>query len=375
MPRLPCPPAACGLDRAHAVPYSTRCLWRSHRKTHRIYCNNRELCTQMPKKTDDRVVRRIYLLSRQQPPLTLDKILGRLEREFGATVVPDRSTISRHIKRFPDRPPEGFEEDMSFRWSGSAVIPSHQFRPVLNVWAFYLATELDRYFGPFTDRVAKWTSKILDALDLAYPQGAAPLFTDPIGTGASSRLRPGRDLERKPIGSSESLPIERDVLVMALEYAWREIGAVVLDQSFDPQDLDMWLAFTPWKGATWIERYRQTRDRLGTHEFVSWHYFDLKWLDEVHPQVAASHREFIPHVVKEPRSPDERAAQEKWLHAVDGLLGSQLRDWARRRQDRVAEQSASAEDEPEPWYVAYLDEIWKSPDLDEYKKSVGVAQK
>ena len=58
----------------------------------------------MPKKTDRDVILRSYVLRRQGK--TLDEILDDLSKDFDEDRIPDRSTISRYMKRFKSKLPE-----------------------------------------------------------------------------------------------------------------------------------------------------------------------------------------------------------------------------------------------------------------------------
>ena len=115
----------------------------------------------MPKKLDGLLVVRMHLL--RQQGRTLDEIASTLQKEFENA--PNRSTISRYVKRFQNERPEELADDVPFEWATMQNFPWESSRPLLDVWSTFLSAHvhLDEE-NRFTRRVAKWVSRVLAAL-------------------------------------------------------------------------------------------------------------------------------------------------------------------------------------------------------------------
>ena len=125
----------------------------------------------MPKKSDRRVVLKIYQLRQQS--LTLNQIVEQLENQFDESMVPDTSTVSRQIKRFEVVPPKELAEDIPFSWGTMTEVPWEYSRVVLDMWALYEASDrfyksqgMEMVYGPFTQRLAKWSWRVLRAFGM-----------------------------------------------------------------------------------------------------------------------------------------------------------------------------------------------------------------
>lgn len=320
----------------------------------------------MPKKTDGKVLIRIFQL--RQLGLTLAQMQDHLYKEFDDGLVPDESTISRILKRLP---PEAVREDVPFTWSTMTEVPWEQSRAVLDIWSYYesliaLSKEPSQSlpFGPFTRRLAKWSWRILQTLDIADSRREGQAFV-PLRDVGEDDWYPF-PFDGPPYRAIET-PTGYDVICVALEYAWREVATTVLGEAFDTKDLDMWLAFTPWKGMVWLQRYQCIKYPQGVDQAISlesqdepirWHIPDLEWLDKVAPEVARTQRLRFPGLVQKrpPESAADPILRKIWNVAVSPLLFSQI------AQYRGARLGDAGKGVSEPWYFAYLDEVGAIPD-------------
>ena len=188
----------------------------------------------MPKKTDQEVIVRAYIL--REGGHTLEGVLEKLRLEFAPDKLPSLSTLSRQLRK----PPKGLGEDVPFDGGNlPRGVPYVHSRVVLDILA-HLAQF--GYGFLFTSRVAKWAFRVSQVVET----GERLLFV------AQDN---GDDWYPWSGGTIDS-PIESDLLLIALEYSWREAAAVVLNEPFHTRDLDKWIAFMPWKGDDWFNRYK-----------------------------------------------------------------------------------------------------------------------
>ena len=302
----------------------------------------------MPKRLPEEIILRIYLLRRQG--LTLDGIDEQLSQEFEEP--PSRSSVARIVRQQQELPPTQLAEDVPFSWSSMTEAPWEASRPVLDAWTLYEAQSESEHFGPFTRRLAKWTWRVLQALEGTANRGDARHFAVAGEFDAGWRLSDRDDdlpvllsFDEEPKKPVPSTPTAGDVIDVAREYAWREIASVVIEPRFDTTDLDMFLAFTPWRDRSWLKLYQRARDRSEI-EMIHWHLFDLEWLDRVDPKFAQSHRERLPDMFQSPDIEAAQLATQLRLRKVDGLLRSQL----------SAYPAVSGTDSDE-WFFDYLSEV------------------
>lgn len=282
----------------------------------------------MPRKANPNVILRSYILRRQGS--TLDEILDRLSEEFEEDQIPDRSTISRHLKQHQSIPPNELAEDAPFKWSQMNIAPWEGSQTVLGAYAHYVTNGLAGYFGPFTNRLAKWIWRISQALSInsnasSYGSFAYSTYFD------FEVSRFGTELNADQLNNLfelQSIPTKMDIISIALEYSWRETHSILFSSEFDTFDLDFWLAFAPWQGPTQLLIYNLNRDATEGVGMLKWHYTDVEWLDDVDPETAASHRKHIPHLLIPPGNVPSEAredAQKRLRAQMDGLLPSQGR--------------------------------------------------
>ena len=318
----------------------------------------------MPKKTNRKVVLRIFHL--QQQDLKLQEIEDRLAGEFEESLVPDLSTISRHVRRHKEEVPEELKQDVPFTWATMSEVPWEHSRVVLNIWAYYMSLKMDQSYGPFTRRLAKWSWRVVRAVR-EQKRGAVTQEE-----GAQQDI--SSDL---PLDAVIKEPTEGDVMFVALEYTWREIASVVLGEPFDTRDLDMWLAFTPWSGHEFIDNYHNvkypsefTESKQGVP--IRWHLLDLEWLDKVVPIVAMNRRSQFPDSVEQKplplNSPYDKQLYRAWSVLTDGLLGSQVQHYLAFLKQNTGQKTQLEESTPRPWYFDYLDEVKALGDPATYRK-------
>jgi hypothetical protein len=294
----------------------------------------------------------------------------RLSKEFEQ--IPDISTISRHVKRFREEFPDELNEDAPFSWSTMSEVQWNDSRLVLGLWADYQTQQMDRLFGPFSRRLAKWSWRVLKAFGLSY--------TGYRDVGYGSREGKGNqqdaNVEFNDPGSIEEGPPDAsmidDVWFVALEYTWREIASIVLHEAFDTRDLDMWLAFTPWRGEDWMDRYQVVKygpefKRPGLDTPIHWHLLDIDWLDKVAPLVAKNRSAFLPEKKSvRLRSPIDETLWQAWTQLTDGLLGSQKSHYLAYWKRRAETKRSQSDDTSRPWYFDYLDKVASLGDPNTY---------
>lgn len=277
----------------------------------------------MPKKTDQNVILRCYILRRQGN--TLDEILDALSEEFDENQIPDRSTISRHLKKYESIPPDKLAEDTPFKWSEMKEVPWEGSRMVLGAYVHYMANDGPDYIGPFTKRFAKWIWRVGYALG---PQGdmspfdlSESMFGVDIETLLHNTWKETGDITA--LNGVPPLPTRFDVFNIAREYSLREIHSILFPVEFDTRDLDLWLAFSPWNGPYQLSKYHKARDGFGGFQRVLWHSGEMEWLQLVDPKAAALVELNSPDEIPGLEPPNEMS--EIMISALDGLLLSQLR--------------------------------------------------
>ena len=259
----------------------------------------------MPKKTNEKVVVRIYEMHALGD--TLDEIVKQLEAEFPEELVPDKSTVFRRIKKVHNETTkEQLAEDKPFVWGQHCIGPWGSSNVVLATWGWYHSIDLDQKVGPFSRRLARWVWRVGEAVgadELNYLNH--PNLEDP--RGYVTRF---------------------SFFLIAREYAWRETAAMVLNEEFKTEDLDLWLAMLPWVDQDRYESYNKVRDRLGRFKWVNWHHHDDTWLQSVDPSFveyfaitpdrAPTVRDFWQTLSKE-----DQAHAVRWCKGTDGLLFEQ----------------------------------------------------
>ena len=307
----------------------------------------------MPKKIDRTLVIRSYQL--RQAGLTLTRIMEKLSEEFDEDDVPNESTIARHLKKFADGiPPEELAEDALFQWGTMSGVPWEGSANLLQISVNYNRDrELD-HWRPFTRRLAKWTWRVLQAFGGPIADDAEPEWGSNDVVDDVSRL-----LYDSLAAATEdgSVPYSGDVLLVAQEYAWREIAQITLGEPLNTTDLDLWLGSTPWKGPGWFERYLRAKKRLGINR-VEFHNDDVDWVARIDPLSASLIRRLdslpeLPWFALPEAAIDE--PRTLLLEASDGLLESQVMIYAYwRRSEHESNKSPGAE---EPWYFNLLDSV------------------
>ncbi|MCH7620714.1 MAG: hypothetical protein IH870_02335 [Chloroflexi bacterium] len=294
----------------------------------------------------------------------MNRVDERLQEDFDDKLIPDISTISRIIKRMPL---DELKEDVPFSWGAMEEIPWEDSRLVLGMWADYQSQQMDRLYGPFTRRLAKWCWRVLKAFGVSYSGYRVGLD---VFSNDSDENRP----VDKPSVSAFIEPFGDDVIddiwFVSLEFSWREIASTVMDEPFDTRDLDLWLAFAPWKGREWMDRYLtvkydETFDESSQRVPIHWHLLDMEWLDRVVPIVAENRRAFSPDSIKrEPlplRSDIDHMFYEHWQKLIDGLLGSQINLYRKHLGQDPDIARLFNDGMPRPWYFDYLDEVIRDP--------------
>ena len=162
-------------------------------------------------------------------------------------------------------------------------------------------------------------------------------------------------------------PTEYDIQFIAMEYCWREIASVVLHETLHTEDLDMFLALTPWKGKDWLLRYIEIRygeasNHPGQPEPIRWHFGDIAWLEKVSP-IAAMYQEqnlrraFPQGRQRSPRSPGDEKFYRALNRLIEGLLGSQIGQYSDARFNIPSQENPSSDVLQEPWYFEHLDDV------------------
>lgn len=293
----------------------------------------------MVAKADRRVLVRAQLLRGQK--LTVDQIVAKLNQQFGAEAVPDRSTIARWLKRFESAPPEELSQDVPFAWGSMSGVPWEGSRSILELWDYHVTESSDaEHFGPFTFRVAKWCWRILLALDLGERREDFGGFSD----------------EDKTFG-----PTRQDIIALAREYSWRETASALFEEPFDTSLLDLMLAMMSWRDSDSLGRYQKARDRLGSNVYMSWHYYDVEFLDRVDPAAAQtvgrrSSNLFEKLMRLEYESPvaADLPAGLAYRRAIDGLLPMQHNHYVKWWDGWKAKGGKP------PWYIEHISDAWST---------------
>ena len=308
----------------------------------------------MPKVTVRSVKLRIHQLSKLN--WTLNRISDRLHEDFEHDLVPDVSTISRIIKRLP---PDELKEDVPFSWATMSEVPWEHSRIVLNIWAYYLSLKMGQNYGPFTRRLAKWSWRVVRAVREQRRGGVAQ--EEGVQQDIISALL---------LDGVINEPTREDVLFVALEYTWREIASTVMDEPFDTHDLDMWLAFAPWRDRAYMElyvivKYDQNFDESNQGVPIRWHLLDIEWLHKVAPIVAEKRRAISSDLIRReplrPRSDIDQMFYEHWQRLTEGLLGSQINLYRKHLGQDPDIAKLFRDGVPRPWYFDYLDEVVRDP--------------
>jgi len=305
----------------------------------------------MAKRADDAVIMRAYILRRLG--LTLREIMEHLSEEFDEeSIIPDQSTIHRRLKKIEESPPETLAEDVPFHWATMTTVPWEYSRLILDIQAQY-ETTAEGIFGPFTVRLAKWCYRVTLAMDNEYR------------------------LKQTYIEDDIELPTYSDAMMVAMEYSWREMASVILNDYFKTEDLDLWMIHTPWRSREFFERYHKVKypdGWLGPNESppVVWHVGDTLWLKDVDPEAA---RTMIASglAAESSRSLRENSDIDSllvnaWKRSTDGLLNSQLDMYRRKRLKKTPKAGDSEEKLSEPWYFEWLDDVRRNTDHDRLMK-------
>lgn len=298
----------------------------------------------MPKKTDRNVILRSYVLRRQGK--TLDEILDVLSEQFKEDQIPDRSTISRHMKIYESELPNELAEDAPFKWSDMKEAPWEGSRAVLGGYAHYIANGYPITFGQFTKRHAKWIWRVSQALG---PQGDMTQF-DSFEAILNVDLQEVWLEDANALYHIQSLPTRTDILETAMEYAWREIHSILFTVELDTNDLDFWLAFSPWRSPLQLSKYHKSRDEFGGFRRVLWHTGNREWLKDVDPGLATFLKVNFPNSFPESEPTDEE--YKTYVSALDGLLPSQQRI-INRWVEAVVENPELWETAIEIWYMEF----------------------
>ena len=287
-----------------------------------------------------------------QSGLSVDDIIERLANEFDEVVVPDRSTVFRQLKRLRAQTNASeVGEDVPFSWSKMAEVPWEASGILLDVSAFYEALEMEENYGPFTRRLAKWVWRVIQGLNRGYDARLGVLFRNAYIWDIVERR-----MKRTFHGWSD--PDEDDILTIASEYSWRELGAEVFSEPFDTRDLDLWFAFAPWRSRERIEQYNEIRNKSHGGRWVRWRYYDPAWLKRIMPDLVdewgATRDDSADDILKR-LDEGPRRLFKMWIQVRDGLLPSQLFDY-----DHNLEQGRPADHwggENIPWHLTYLKEM------------------
>ena len=276
----------------------------------------------MPKKTDRDIILQSYVLRRQGK--TLDEILDDLSKEFDEDRIPDRSTISRYMKRFESKLPEELAaEDAPFKWSEMKAVPWEGSHVVMGAYAHYIANGGPDFFGPFTNRNAMWIYRVSQALgpqgDMSLPDSFEARFGEDFEMFLLNKWREGVGVTA--LYEVPPLPTRFDLIIIAREYSLREIHSILFSVEFDTRDLDLWLAFAPWNSPIQISKYNMARDAFGGFQRILWHSEEVEWLNLVDPKTAAFVKENSPDEIPDSEPPDE--GDKTIVSVLDGLLPSQ----------------------------------------------------
>lgn len=321
----------------------------------------------MPYKKPERIWLHTYQF--WKAGFTQREIEDRLFRLFDEKDIPDQSTISRHIKKFRDLPPEPLREDVPFVWSSMTEVPWDASRAILDAVQFHREARYEEELGrPFTRRLAKWVWRVLYAFG---PHDAINEASQGV-SGLSRSVHPWLSLEF-PRGSRRT-PDGGDIMSIAQEYAWREVAHIVLGESFDTRVLDLKLACRSWQSLEHLLSYQNERNRQGLLHSGSSPPDDLEWLTNVAPGAAKATSQIELAYREAGYNPDLKV--DPSLAAMkDGLLPSQLREARESFEDltwlsdkdkseetiitRVKEHAESGNyfDIAKPWYVNYFFKI------------------
>lgn len=289
------------------------------------------MCVLIPKQTDEDVLRRIYRLDREHQGR--GKIIQTLHEEFPEELVPDESTVTRRIKKFRETPSADLAEDDVFAWS-SMREPWEGSGAILDAWSFYEREGYERKFGPFTRRFAKWTWRVAWAMG----NGNSPV---PMGLQASIN----------PELSEGTAPMPQDPLLWAMEYAWREIEAIVFGRPLATREIDKALAIKPWQSEEQLAQFHESRDSEG-RPLIQIHYMDMIWLESPSMPIADLWRTKRQEGDRDTKLAPQNVAARPF---EDGLLGTQLGNY-HGYPYRPHEMPVPGN--PMPWYWFYLDNVY-----------------
>jgi len=335
----------------------------------------------------------------RQQGLILDEIMGQLADEFTEEDIPDRSTISRHLKKFADDvPPEELREDAPFQWSTMSEVPWEWSRTILEAWWSYemegsnsLARKMKGSGSlPFTRRLAKWTWRVAQAF--GPPDYSDETFWKRREWHPSTAAV---DYRNWNAARARGDPTISDVFMVAQEYSYREIAAAIGLEAFDARSIDVWLAFQPWLSPSRYQAYESivleyrkphspSRNPLygsdGDLMYVNWHRDDVEFLSKVSPMEASSivelnkMREEIrvereesrlletdPVKLELSKQRDEMIKRsrfgkstEAWKRATASLLPSQVAFYG-SGSSSVDDTESIGSQRPTPWYFNTLD--------------------
>lgn len=304
--------------------------------------------TTMPKLADRTVLIRSYQLRRQGN--TIDSILDRLHSEFSLARIPDRATIARNLKKFEADRPEELKEDLPFDWTKMGDVAGA--REMLNVHAFYETNGHSECYGPFTQRLAKWTWRVLNAVECQDEDLFTP-FWDP-ERHWQAMITQGGELDGCEF-LDHGRPSENDIIGIAMEYNWREMEAVMYETPTQNEDLNMWLAFKPWTGPASAGRYAQWKTDTG-RSWIRWHFDDVDWLDRIDPALSAHNRLHMPDLVDAHNDENIPPLKAASLQAADVLIRSQT--WIARWWMEWELKSGTSQRHPkEAWYIGYYSRL------------------
>lgn len=280
----------------------------------------------MPKKTDRSVLLRAYLLRQQGN--TLDDVMEGLWSFFDDAAVPDRSTISRNLKKFSQISPQEYRQDQPFSWGDMDEIPWHASKSVLAMYSWYLEGEdLLSGIAPVTQRLLKWMWRVSEALPEGENYGEK-LFQSSI----ARFLKLKYFSERIPLAETDAnfykiIPTDMDVFIWAREYSLRELAATFFKEPIDTMDIDLCLAMGPWRNPDRFLRYHSVLENR-PFDYVDWHIGDVDFMALVAPDGGKSYGQFVSSSEARARSDRDAASKSPdslfWhIRANDGLTPSQ----------------------------------------------------